>query len=469
VAGEKHAIHWNWTGDFSSAKLEYSTDGGTIWNNIVTTTTNDGSYSWTVPNAPSAACKVRVSNAADAVCFDASNSNFTIGTTPSPDSVAITSPMGNDIWIAGRSYIITWSSSAGFTTVRIDYSTNGGSTWQPVTGSTANDGTYEWMTVPTTPDDSCKVKIASTANPSIYDTSGLFVIAPQAITVTSPEPASNWIVGRHYDLTWNWTGGFTTARIDYSTDNGSLWNPIIGSTTNDGSYEWTVPNTPSDSCRARIANQSYTAAFGISDSFAIVPQEIDVVSPERGAKWFVGRGYYVAWIWTGAMPSVKIDYSTDGGSLWNPVVGSTTNNGSYLWTIPNTPSANCRTRAMNTANNAVFGISDSFEIKPSLGVEEDRRVGAHLGFHLFASHPNPFSTTTAIQYSIGKEIKVTVQVFDITGRLLKTLVDQSESAGHHSVIWDGKDGANSVVPDGIYFCRLDAGETSATGKMIRVR
>jgi len=65
--------------------------------------------------------------------------------------------------------------------------------------------------------------------------------------------------------------------------------------------------------------------------------------------------------------------------------------------------------------------------------------------------------------------RVRIDVFDASGRLVRTLLDEYRGAGRHSVVWDGRNNAGSVVPSGIYFYRINTGEFTATRKMILLR
>jgi endo-1,4-beta-xylanase len=82
-------------------------------------------------------------------------------------------------------------------------------------------------------------------------------------------------------------------------------------------------------------------------------------------------------------------------------------------------------------------------------------------FHLYNNYPNPFNPTTSIQYSIAKRTKVTLRVFDILGREVKTLVNEVKSPGQYSVTFNGQ-----KLSSGIYFYRLNAGTFSETKKLI---
>jgi hypothetical protein len=77
---------------------------------------------------------------------------------------------------------------------------------------------------------------------------------------------------------------------------------------------------------------------------------------------------------------------------------------------------------------------------------------------LFPNYPNPFNPTTTINFSVKKNSNVKLQIFNITGQLITTLVDQKYSSGSHSVVWDAKNEHGELQPSGIYFYRLKIGD-----------
>lgn len=362
-SGEYYPIHWDWTGGLTWVNIYYSTDGGTNWTQIGSTLSNDGSHIWTVPNLNSTNCRIRIVSSQDPNAFDISDNNFTITTTQVTDSIQVTSPMLNDNWILGREYIITWTgtSTAGY--VRIDYSTDGGATWNVISSSTTNDGYYFWTITGDFSSNNCKIKVASTANPNTYDESDVFTISRQTIIITSPNANTIWQSGREYYITWHWTGDFTYACIDYSTDNGSTWNQIMSTAGNDGVYGWLLPDGISgNNCRVRVGVAN-TNNYGTSSVFTIAPQTIRVTSPLNNDVWYAGREYWITWNNTGDFTYARIDYSTDGGATWNQIAGNASNDGHYLWTVPNVSSTNCRVRVANVDNLNAYGTSGVFEIR----------------------------------------------------------------------------------------------------------
>jgi hypothetical protein len=85
-------------------------------------------------------------------------------------------------------------------------------------------------------------------------------------------------------------------------------------------------------------------------------------------------------------------------------------------------------------------------------------------FALSQNNPNPFSRTTSIQFTLPISGYTTLDIYDVTGRIVATLVDGEVQAGVHSVVWDRKDAAS-----GVYFYRLESGERSLTKKMVVLR
>ncbi len=89
---------------------------------------------------------------------------------------------------------------------------------------------------------------------------------------------------------------------------------------------------------------------------------------------------------------------------------------------------------------------------------------------LAQNYPNPFNPQTTIAFSLAARTRVRVDVFDVSGALVRTLVDETREAGSHSdVRWDGTDAARQPVASGVYFYRLRAGDFSQTRKMVLLK
>jgi hypothetical protein len=80
--------------------------------------------------------------------------------------------------------------------------------------------------------------------------------------------------------------------------------------------------------------------------------------------------------------------------------------------------------------------------------------------------PNPFSKKTTLSLSLPVQQKVRIGVYDVTGRLVRTVVNDELPAGDHAAIWDGRDDRGSRVAGGTYFARLQAGGEVQTRKVV---
>lgn len=90
-------------------------------------------------------------------------------------------------------------------------------------------------------------------------------------------------------------------------------------------------------------------------------------------------------------------------------------------------------------------------------------------FALRPGYPNPFNPSTTIEFTLAGSGPATLRVFDVSGKLVRNLLNADVPAGHHSVRWDGLDDRGRPVASGTYFGRLEAGKASASIKLLLVR
>jgi hypothetical protein len=83
---------------------------------------------------------------------------------------------------------------------------------------------------------------------------------------------------------------------------------------------------------------------------------------------------------------------------------------------------------------------------------------------LLHNYPNPFNASTTISYNLAKQENVIIDIYDMLGRKIETLLNSNQPAGDHSIIWNA-DNASS----GIYFYKLSAGESVQTKRMILLK
>jgi hypothetical protein len=85
---------------------------------------------------------------------------------------------------------------------------------------------------------------------------------------------------------------------------------------------------------------------------------------------------------------------------------------------------------------------------------------------LFQNFPNPFNPMTKMSFSLPEKTRAVLSIYDVEGRLVSTLVDDTLDEGLREVMWDGKDANGSPIGSGVYFYRLTAGDRTLTKKMV---
>ncbi|MCP4711448.1 MAG: T9SS type A sorting domain-containing protein, partial [Planctomycetes bacterium] len=100
---------------------------------------------------------------------------------------------------------------------------------------------------------------------------------------------------------------------------------------------------------------------------------------------------------------------------------------------------------------------------------EDGGDGAVSGFRIDQNHPNPFTNTTVIAYSLPQPVDVSLKIYDAAGRLTKTLVAARQQPGDYSLTWNGKNEQGLEAAAGVYFYNFAAGDFHEQRKMTLIR
>jgi hypothetical protein len=101
--------------------------------------------------------------------------------------------------------------------------------------------------------------------------------------------------------------------------------------------------------------------------------------------------------------------------------------------------------------------------------DEDPGSGLPRGTRLMSPWPNPFNPSTSIPFELADGGHVALEIFDVSGRLVRTVCCGTYPAGVHTALWDGRDNAGREAASGVYFCRLTAGLYAATSRLVLLR
>ena len=176
-------ITWLTTGKVGKVTIQYSVDDGTNWFMVAYNIPNTGSYAWDVPDDVSVNCLVRVSETETGIPTDSSDAVFTISNDP---LIVVSSPNGGEQWAVGSPQTISWRTGGAVNDVKIEYSTDGGTTFTSIVDDAQNTGTFPWV-VPDAVSDICLVRITDISVSTTTDTSDvLFSIVPASSSSASP-------------------------------------------------------------------------------------------------------------------------------------------------------------------------------------------------------------------------------------------------------------------------------------------
>jgi hypothetical protein len=181
-------------------------------------------------------------------------------------SLVLTSPVGGESYIAGNSVSVTWSSK-DILKVKLEYSSNNGSTWNTIASNfDASTGSYSWN-VPNVASTTYKIRISDQNDASFFDISNqpFSILKVSSLTLTTPNGGENWNVGSSENITWV-AESITLIKLAYTTDGGTSWITIAENVNaSTGSYTWYIPDVTSNNCKIRISNQNDAILFDLSD------------------------------------------------------------------------------------------------------------------------------------------------------------------------------------------------------------
>jgi hypothetical protein len=92
-----------------------------------------------------------------------------------------------------------------------------------------------------------------------------------------------------------------------------------------------------------------------------------------------------------------------------------------------------------------------------------------ITYNLYNAYPNPFNPVTTIRYELPETGLVNITIYDMLGRQVKTLINQTQDAGYRSIIWDATNDYGKLVSAGIYLYQIQAGEYMQTKKMVLLK
>ena len=120
--------------------------------------------------------------------------------------------------------------------------------------------------------------------------------------------------------------------------------------------------------------------------------------------------------------------------------------------------------------SGLYNIWGSFTITLTTttfsAVDKDDSVDYPVSSEIFQNYPNPFNSSTKIDYVVKEQSGVRVDIYNVSGQLIRTLINEVQPEGNHSVAWDGLDNSNTKVSSGQYHYQIKIDNFVQTKKMI---
>jgi hypothetical protein len=315
------------------------------------------------------------------------------------------------------------------------------------------------------------------------------------VTITAPN-AGVTIITDSYNITWTeiLDGAAAAARtIEYSVDGGASWN-VLTTSAGPSPYSWdvtNVPNTQSAKVRVRVTDDGDPAftSYDLSNGlFAIQRAGGDLIGPavtagsiQTGPNPIVNTTTATI---TATLSDVLSGASNIAGAEWSagpdPVTpgGGQTMSGSFdsstetaTATIPTAAftagTVRLWVRGRDAAGN--WGNASYLDVVVNGNTVTGASAIVPRTLELRPSAPNPVEGRTTITYALPRGGLVSLAIYDVSGRKVRTLARGDRSAGVHSVAWDRTDEGGHTVQPGVYFTRLDVRGQSLQRKIVTLR
>jgi uncharacterized protein (TIGR02145 family) len=479
--------------------------------------------------------------------------------------LALKSPAGGENWQIGTTKKIKWTLSE-VVNIRIDYTTNNGTSWINIIPSYPTSlGSYNW-TIPNAPSTNCRVKITSTNSSDTNSTSGIFNIyqvpinpCPGVPTVTYAGQTYNTIaigeqcwmrenlnLGAMINVTGDQSNNGIREKYCYNNDTNNCsiygglyqWNEAMQYSTLDGAQgicpaDWHIPTWSDLSLLKSFVNNNSnslkelgqgtgsgagTNSSGFSALLAGISYQGLFYYLNIGGDWWTSTiydvtnaynlqvaastniiqghpvdnmlGYSIRCIndltvselpveltsfttsilensvilnWETATEintsSFEIQRRGKDISVWTKIsslqaAGNSSIKKNYCYIDKNIPSGNYFYQLK------IVDLDGSFKYSDIVDVE----VVPPVNYELLNAYPNPWNPTTTIRYQIPINVFVTIKVFDALGKEVITLVNEVKSAGRYEILFNGKD-----LSSGVYYYQMKASKYTKTKKIILVK
>lgn len=393
---------------------------------------------------------------------------------PDPE-LHVVQPNGGEFWQVGKTVKIVWTSTTPSPTV-LDYSTNDGSSWTTIDTVAAYYKSYEW-TIPESPSENCLVRVTSDTLVDQSDnrfeissetgTCAVVVIGSSTAEGTGAStPDSAWVYrfrnavyvnDTRHDVINLAKGGYSTYRL---LPTGSTAGASVGI---DVDTERNITKALSLNPAGIIINlPSNDAAnnFPVKDQLANFDAMVSEAEKQNVPVWVCTtqpRNFASAaqiQIQKDVRDSIFAIYGDYALDFWN---GIAQENGHILEKFDSGDGVHLNDQGHRLLYQRVMQKMDWGSM--CVGTMDVQSLFSQPSDIYVSLYPNPFNMNTTLEFDLPVAGHVEINVFNVLGQNIKTLVNREFTVGAHHVVWDGTDQQNRIVNSGAYLFRIKSGES----------
>ncbi|MBI5472370.1 MAG: T9SS type A sorting domain-containing protein [Ignavibacteriae bacterium] len=452
-----------------------------------------GTFAWTVPNAPSTTCFVRISRKSSGTPADTSNAAFTIATQSSGDTswtVQTSGTTSTIYWIKVINDLVAWAGGTGGVVLR---TTNGGTTWQSVGGGAigtadvysgdALDANTAYVTTSPSATYIYKTTNGGALWTQVYTLAAAFIDGIQMKTTTEGyavgDPVGGkWIVLKTTDSGTTWAR-MATEPTQVGTEAG--WNnafQLLGNNlwfgTNSSKVYRSTDLGATWASAATTGANSYGVYFNsATQGAAVFASGVTNYTTNGGTSWTAGgaagtgqgtgiTGTSGTEFW--ATVGTNVYYTSNGGVTWAATPKNGYTGATALWALDVVAQAGGTFGWAGGASGAIVRYRRTInEVAADVN-------GIPATFALEQNYPNPFNPTTTIEFALPEQATVSLKIYNLLGQEVVTLADGDMEAAFHRVVWNGRNASGAQIATGMYFYRFVAvgasGETFTSLKKL---
>ncbi|HNX01412.1 MAG TPA: M6 family metalloprotease domain-containing protein [Candidatus Cloacimonadota bacterium] len=405
-----------------------------------------------------------VGTAGETISFDVRISN-----------IQVMNPNGGEVWFYGAPKTITWSAMNHNGNVKIEFSTDNGGNWSTVISSTPNTGSYNWSFVPNLYSTNCLIRITHLTQGWVDESNHPFSILNNVPIPLLGSPANGASsVPTSVLLTWDATVGAICYQLQVASDE-QFSHLVIDEVDIADHYYTTFSLSPFTTYYWHVCSVSEIgpSECSITRSFttgqiSVVPAVPVMLAP---VNLITGLPNNPVFSWNASYQAdayeleVAYDYFftqlvVNEESLTDTMFQATNlaPNSTYYWRI----------RSHNIVGWSYFTLIRSFQTG-NYTANQDHVITAITKNDLLPNYPNPFNPETTIAFAVKAKAKVKLEIYNVLGQKVTTLLNSNMDPGMHKLTWNGTNANGYKVSSGIYWARMNIGNDTFTMKMLLLK